>query len=525
MPEIGHSMYHVHFGLEKRVFDDGIAQDAAVFLGARQQNIVADCSVALSSSDSVVVLTGRPGTGKTTLAGTALRTTSTRLALGALNGGAIGTVDLLEWLLTEFGFARERGTRAERLQTWRQFLSEASTTGSRVFIVVERAEDLGVEGLRSLAALTASDLNGCPGANLLLLGDEDLHELLGARELEALRQRIRLRHTLEPLTEDELALYVGHHVTQAGGEPMQLFPPETLAVLHAYSDGIPRLVNNLAETAASVAATQRATHVTPAVVEEVARKFLGLKSLRETGRAAGAASQTIVQTAVDDAAPATPIAASAAPSPVVPVASAAPIASTAQVASLAPATALAPSAVTAAPAPAAQTSPTAQTARPAPTQPGAAASAATNAADRAVADDVDDADHADDAEGADDEEAATRIAPALNADGPGDLPVLTDAVEPPAGDDRAPAEANQPRAAADDGYDDVEALPDMGAAMAETLFGDSDLDMLGAALAAGSWEEVENPADALAGLGRTSFAAVSSDDDDLAAFATAARSS
>src|SRR5690606_37594027 len=122
-----HCMYHVHFGLEKRVFDDGIDQDAAVYLGARQQSVVADCSVALASSDAVVVLTGRPGTGKTTLAGTALRTTSTRLALGALSGGAIGTVDLLEWLLTEFGFARERGTRAERLQTWRQFLSEART--------------------------------------------------------------------------------------------------------------------------------------------------------------------------------------------------------------------------------------------------------------------------------------------------------------------------------------------------------------------------------------------------------------
>src|SRR5690606_6774936 len=229
-----HRMYHVHFGLEKRVFDDGIAQDAAVYLGARQQNVIADCSVALASSDAVGVLTGRPGTGKTTLAGTALRTTSTRLALGALSGGAIGTVDLLEWLLTEFGFARERGTRAERLQTWRQFLSEARTTESRVFIVVERADDLGVEGLRSLAALTAADLNGCPGANLLLLGESTLLDVLAARELEARRQRIRLRHTLEPLTAAELVLYVGHHVELAGGEPMQLFPPETLAVLHAY---------------------------------------------------------------------------------------------------------------------------------------------------------------------------------------------------------------------------------------------------------------------------------------------------
>src|SRR5690606_20459806 len=172
-------------------------------------------------------------------------------------------------------------------------------------IVVERAEDLGVEGLRSLAALTAADLNGCPGANLLLLGDTALLDVLATRELESLRQRIRLRHTLEPLTAAELALYVGHHVEQAGGEPMQLFPPETLAVLHAYSDGLPRLVNNLAETAASVAAARRAAHVTPAVVEEVARKFLGL-----TARSPQQSERTVPVATPSAAQAATPISAS-----------------------------------------------------------------------------------------------------------------------------------------------------------------------------------------------------------------------
>src|SRR5690606_29314464 len=124
-------------------------------------------------------------------------------------------------------------------------------------------------------------------------------------------------HTLEPLTAAELALYVSHHVAQAGGEPMQLFPPETLGMLYAYSEGIPRLVNNLAETAASVAAARRAAHVAPAVVEEVARKFLGMTgaSRHATERAAS----PVTPPAAPSAAPAvTPPAARSAAPPVPP---------------------------------------------------------------------------------------------------------------------------------------------------------------------------------------------------------------
>src|SRR5690606_13895672 len=117
------------------------------------------------------------------------------------------------------------------------------------------------------------------------------------------------------------------------------------------------------------------------------------------------------------------------------------------------------------------------------------------------------------------------------SDSGSDLPILTDAVEVTAGtdDDAREDEKNEPEsepeAASGDGYDDVEALPDISAAMAETLFGDSDLDLLGAALAAGSWEDVESSSDALPSSGRAPFAGSATNsgtDADLAPFAARA---
>ena len=151
------------------------------------------------------MLTGTAGVGKTTLMASALRATSTKLALGWVTGAPLNGAELLELLLVELGFDAHRVGRVERMQMWRQFLNEMSATESRVFVIVERADDLNHEVLRALDSLTAADPNGGPGANLVLLGQPALLDHLKAPVLESLRQRIRLRERLEPLTVDELA--------------------------------------------------------------------------------------------------------------------------------------------------------------------------------------------------------------------------------------------------------------------------------------------------------------------------------
>ena len=171
-------MYPAHFGLKKSLFDAGIAQDTGVFRSAKRAPITTNLEMAFTSPNAIVTLSGTPGVGKTTLISTALRASTTRLALAWLNGMPTNATELLELLLAEFGCSDHRATRMERLQIWRQFLSEMSATESRVFIVVERTEDLAPEVLRGLDALTAADTNGCSGANVVLLGNEGLDEHL-----------------------------------------------------------------------------------------------------------------------------------------------------------------------------------------------------------------------------------------------------------------------------------------------------------------------------------------------------------
>jgi type II secretory pathway predicted ATPase ExeA len=161
-----------------------------------------------------------------------------------LNGTPTNAAELLELLLLELGVNAHRATRVERLQMWRQFLNEMSATESRLFVVVERTEDLDAAMLHALDALTAADANGSLGANVVLLGHENLDRHLAVPLLDSLRQRIRLRQRLEPFASDELVEYLRHQVARAGGELTRIFEPNAIAAIHRYTNGNARTVNN-----------------------------------------------------------------------------------------------------------------------------------------------------------------------------------------------------------------------------------------------------------------------------------------
>jgi type II secretory pathway predicted ATPase ExeA len=269
-------MYQDHFGLQRHLFEEGIAQGGDVFLGAPQKLAVTNLGVALTLRDSVAVLTGPSGVGKTTLAAHTLRSLTTRLALGWLGTAPATGHELLEMLLTDFGFSPYKNSRVERLQMWRQYLNEMRATDTRVCVLVESAENIQVDVLAALESLTAADPNGCPGANVVLTSRTGLTELLSEASLAALKQRTRLRWTLEPLTRVELRDYLAHCIESAGGKTLKLFTDEAIDALHQYSAGIIRTANNLCATALTLAASARDPQVSAPLVTQVAIDVFGL---------------------------------------------------------------------------------------------------------------------------------------------------------------------------------------------------------------------------------------------------------
>lgn len=185
-------MYEEHFGLSKNPFHS-VAEGEAVFEGPEQKKIITGLKMALATGDSIAVVTGPVGVGKTTVVQRALEAVAPDRLVARLGRTAVGSDELVDLLLAQFGVVREPTRRFECLKTFNRILNDHAESGARVFIAIEDAERLGPELLEELEALTAADGGACAGANIVMMGPEKLDKLIAKPALERLRQRIRLQ--------------------------------------------------------------------------------------------------------------------------------------------------------------------------------------------------------------------------------------------------------------------------------------------------------------------------------------------
>ena len=72
--------------------------------------------------------------------------------------------------------------------------------------------------------------------------------MLRLNELRQFAQRIAIEYHLEALSAEETLAYVRHRIQVAGG-PSDLFLPEALQLIQQCTEGVPRLVNLVCDTA------------------------------------------------------------------------------------------------------------------------------------------------------------------------------------------------------------------------------------------------------------------------------------
>jgi general secretion pathway protein A len=86
---------------------------------------------------------------------------------------------------------------------------------------------------------------------IVLVRQTELSEKLDSYDLRQLKQRIALHAYLQPLDLETTKGYIHCRLQLAGtsAETSTLFPDETVAKIHLYSRGIPRLINTISDNA------------------------------------------------------------------------------------------------------------------------------------------------------------------------------------------------------------------------------------------------------------------------------------
>lgn len=219
----------------------------------------------------LMVLTGEVGAGKTVLLNTLLDTLRQRsIPQAFIFNSHLDTDDLFEMALADFGAPRDPAMNLKpvvRLQRW---LLDGYRANSNAVLIVDEAQGLKLEVLEALRMLLNMEPAGEKVMQVVLSGQPEFDTKINMPELRQLRQRVAGRYRLGALSLEETLLYIEHRLRVAGSTSECPFEAESLAAIHYYARGTPRVINALCEQALMKACAERTNPVPPKTVEEVA---------------------------------------------------------------------------------------------------------------------------------------------------------------------------------------------------------------------------------------------------------------
>src|SRR6056297_670069 len=157
-------------------------------------------SYAFMRAEGFVMITGRPGTGKTTLIGELIDGLAVdEVATANLVCTQLQADDLLKTVAFSFGVNAGGADKAELLQHLSLRLHRWHRDGKRALLIVDEAQDLSVSAIEELRLLTNIQVDGQPLLQIFLLGQPELRDLVLSPEMEQVHQRIVAACHLEGL--------------------------------------------------------------------------------------------------------------------------------------------------------------------------------------------------------------------------------------------------------------------------------------------------------------------------------------
>ncbi len=276
-------IYETFYGLTEQPF--ALSTDPRfLYMSTSHQRAYEELLTGLRRDESLLLLSGEAGTGKTTLCRAVIDALGERTFSCIVLNPYMTGAELLKVVLLDFGLvsrdelrsgALARADAVQLMDTLEGFLLTVRSVDSRAILVVDEAQSLAPAVLDQVRLLTALERNGRRLIQVILGAQPALLQTLKKDSMYALNERISRRVFLAPLTGREITEYIEHRLDVAGGTGKVTFNADAVAVITALARGLPRRVNLLCDRALQVGLAERVNVIGPELVSRAAQSLSG----------------------------------------------------------------------------------------------------------------------------------------------------------------------------------------------------------------------------------------------------------
>lgn len=241
------AMYDQYYGFSRSPF--GLTPDVHFCYRHRSYTrAMAYMRYAVMREEGFLVVTGRPGTGKTTLIQDMLAELGAEQRLVArVDSTQLDADELLRLVTYGFGLPARGLDKATLLHGLETLLRRRPEGAGTAILVVDEAQDLPDRSLEELRLITNLQQGARALIQIFLVGQDSLRDLIRQPHLEQLQQRVVAASHLEPLDLTETRAYIRHRLLRAGWSGDPVLEADALRLIHGASGGVPRLINQVCD--------------------------------------------------------------------------------------------------------------------------------------------------------------------------------------------------------------------------------------------------------------------------------------
>lgn len=216
----------------------------------------------------IALITGQTGIGKSTLLKLFIHELPhNRFDPVYVHLTPLKATAFLRLIVTRFGEAPRIGK--DRL--FLQIINRIKQNEKSTILIIDEAHMIDPEALTDLRLLVSCMDVELP-LKIILCGQEPLRNVLKRSVHADLVHRITVRCILSALSKDQTSAYIDNRMHLAGAST-KIFTPEAKELIHDYTGGVPRQINNVATACLINAASQNKKSITEDLTNSAMAEF------------------------------------------------------------------------------------------------------------------------------------------------------------------------------------------------------------------------------------------------------------